>query len=129
MASFGDRIRELDMQSKGCIMMQTDMDRVFKALADPTRRELLDRLYEQPAQTLTELVAGLDMRRQSATKHLAILESAQLVVTRWRGREKLHYLNPLPIAEISRRWIDRYSKPRAEALLNLKRALEEIEHD
>jgi len=117
------------MQAKGCIIVEAIMDRVFKALADSTRRELLDRLYEQPGQTLTELIAGLDMRRQSATKHLQILESAELVVTRWRGREKLHYLNPVPIAEISRRWIDRYSKPRAEALLNLKRALEEIENE
>lgn len=119
----------LDMQPKGCIMVQAVMDRIFKALADSTRRELLDRLYEQPGLTLTELIAGLDMRRQSATKHLQILESAELVITRWRGREKLHYLNPLPIAEISRRWIDRYSKPRAEALLNLKQALEEIENE
>lgn len=119
----------LDMQPKGCIMVQAVMDRIFKALADSTRRELLDRLYEQPGLTLTELIAGLDMRRQSATKHLQILESAELLITRWRGREKLHYLNPLPIAEISRRWIDRYSKPRAEALLNLKQALEEIENE
>ncbi|MCP4896154.1 MAG: helix-turn-helix transcriptional regulator [bacterium] len=105
------------------------MDRVFKALADATRRELLDRLYERPGQTLTELIADLGMRRQSATKHLAILESAELVSTRWRGREKLHYLNPLPIAEIGRRWIDRFSEPRAEALLNLKQALEENEDE
>ncbi len=110
-------------------MVEATMDRVFKALADPTRRKLLDRLYEQPGQTLTELIADLGMRRQSATKHLRILEEAELLATRWQGREKLHYLNPLPIAEVSRRWIDRYSKPRAEALLNLKQALEEIEDE
>ena len=117
------------MQQKDCIMIVATMDRIFKALAHPTRREILDRLYEEPGQTLTDLIAGLGMRRQSATRHLVILESAELVVIRWRGRGKLHYLNPLPIAEIGERWIDRFSKPRARALLNLKRALEESEND
>jgi DNA-binding transcriptional ArsR family regulator len=105
------------------------MDDIFRALANPTRREILDRLFERPGQTLTELVTGLGMRRQSATKHLAMLESAGLVATTWRGREKLHSHTPVPIAEIGRRWIDRFSKPRAEALLNLKRALEEPDHE
>ncbi len=101
------------------------MDKVFKALADPTRRVLLDRLLDEQGQTLTQLVDGLDMRRQSATRHLAILEAADLVTTRRRGREKLHYLNPVPIAEIGRRWIDKYSARRATAILNLRDALQE----
>ena len=105
------------------------MDAVFKALADPTRRALLDRLLERQGQTLTELLDGLDMRRQSVTKHLAILEAAGLVTCRWRGREKLHYLNPVPIAEIGRRWLDRYSGKRAAAILNLRDALQENEHE
>lgn len=101
------------------------MDEVFKALADPTRRALLDRLNEAPGQTLNELCEGTDMRRQSVTKHLKILEGAGLVVTRWRGREKMHFLNPMPIAEISERWINKFSKPKTEAVLRLKEALEE----
>ena len=105
------------------------MDAVFKALADPTRRALLDRLLEQQGQTLSELVEGLGMRRQSVAKHLAVLESAGLVNCSWHGREKLHYLNPLPIADIGRRWLDRYSGARAEAILNLKDALQENENE
>jgi len=105
------------------------MDAVFKALADPTRRALLDRLLDRQGQTLTELLDGLGMRRQSVTKHLAILEAAGLVNCQWRGREKLHYLNPVPIAEISRRWLDRYSGERAAAILNLRDALQENEHE
>jgi len=105
------------------------MDTVFKALADPTRRALLDRLLDRQGQTLTELLDGLGMRRQSVTKHLAILEAAGLVNCQWRGREKLHYLNPVPIAEISRRWLDRYSGERAAAILNLRDALQENEHE
>ena len=105
------------------------MDAVFKALADPTRRALLDRLLEQQGQTLSELVEGLGMRRQSVAKHLAVLESAGLVNCRWQGREKLHYLNPLPIADIGRRWLDRYSGARAEAILNLRDALQENENE
>jgi DNA-binding transcriptional ArsR family regulator len=105
------------------------MDAVFKALADPTRRALLDRLLDRQGQALTELLDGLGMRRQSVTKHLAILEAAGLVSCRWRGREKLHYLNPVPIAEISRRWLDRYSGERAAAILNLRDALQENEYE
>ena len=105
------------------------MDAVFKALADPTRRALLDRLLEQQGQTLSELIEGLGMRRQSVAKHLAVLESAGLVNCRRQGREKLHYLNPLPIADIGRRWLDRYSGQRAEAILNLRDALQENENE
>jgi DNA-binding transcriptional ArsR family regulator len=105
------------------------MDAIFKALADPTRRALLDRLLERQGQTLTELVDGLAMRRQSVAKHLAILEAAGLVSCQWHGREKLHYLNPVPIVEISRRWLDRFSEERAAAILDLRDALQENEHE
>ncbi|MFL5613109.1 MAG: ArsR/SmtB family transcription factor [Gemmatimonadaceae bacterium] len=101
------------------------MDAVFKALADPSRRLLLDRLRAKNGQTLGELTEHLDMSRQAVTKHLAVLEAASLVVTVWRGREKLHYLNPAPIHEIARRWIADYEKTRVTALAELKRALEE----
>lgn len=101
------------------------MDAIFKALADPTRRALLDRLFTEQGQTLTELIDGLDMRRQSAAKHLAVLEDAGLVSCQWHGREKLHYLNPVPIAEINRRWLDKFSGERATAILNLRDALQE----
>ena len=105
------------------------MNDVFKALADPTRRLLLDRLFEDNGQTLGELTDGLDMRRQSVTKHLSILESAGLISCLWHGREKRHYLNPLPIAEIGQRWIDKFSHEKTRAILDLKKALEEKEHD
>jgi DNA-binding transcriptional ArsR family regulator len=105
------------------------MDAIFKALADPTRRALLDRLLEKQGQTMTELVDGLGMRRQSVAKHLAILEAATLVSCQWHGREKLHYLNPVPIAEISRRWLDRFSGERAAAILDLRDALQENDHE
>jgi uncharacterized protein YndB with AHSA1/START domain/DNA-binding transcriptional ArsR family regulator len=101
------------------------MDDVFKALADPSRRELLDRLNARNGQTLTELGAGLGMARQSVTKHLAILEAADLITTQRRGREKLHFLNSAPINDIADRWIDRYDRPRAQALADLKYALED----
>jgi len=102
-----------------------DMDDVFKALADPTRRELLDRLRAGNGQTLGELCQRLDMSRQAVTKHLALLEAANLVATVKRGREKLHYLNPAPIGEIYDRWIGKYEQARVAALADLKRALEE----
>ena len=105
------------------------MDLVFKALADPTRRLLLDRLNQMPGQTVSELIEGIEMRRQSATKHIAILEAAGLVNCEWHGREKRHYLNPLPIAEIGRRWIDKFSSEKAEAILNLKQALEKTDDE
>jgi len=101
------------------------MDEVFKALADPSRRLLLDTLNARNGQTLRELCSGLDMARQSVSKHLAVLEAANLVTTVRRGREKLHYLNAAPINEIGERWITRYERERARALSDLKRALEE----
>jgi DNA-binding transcriptional ArsR family regulator/uncharacterized protein YndB with AHSA1/START domain len=101
------------------------MDEVFKALADPSRRQLLDRLNARNGQTLRELCAGLDMSRQSVSKHLVILEQANLVTTVRVGREKLHYLNAAPINEISERWIDNYHLHRIHALADLKSALEE----
>jgi uncharacterized protein YndB with AHSA1/START domain/DNA-binding transcriptional ArsR family regulator len=102
-----------------------EMDEVFRALADPSRRLLLDRLNERNGQTLRELCEGLEMARQSVSKHLAVLEAANLVTTVRRGREKLHYLNAAPINEMSERWIDRYDQERVRALADLKRALEE----
>jgi uncharacterized protein YndB with AHSA1/START domain/DNA-binding transcriptional ArsR family regulator len=100
------------------------MDDVFKALADPSRRRLLDSLNARNGQTLRELCAGLDMARQSVSKHLAVLEAAGLVITRRRGREKLHYLNAEPINAVADRWIHRYHRERAQALADLKSALE-----
>ena len=107
------------------INMATDEDKVFKALADTSRRHLLDRLREKNGQTLSELCEGHDMSRQALTKHLNQLEAANLVVTKWRGREKLHYLNPVPIQEIHTRWIGRFEEGRLQALNNLKEALRE----
>ena len=100
------------------------MDEAFKALADPGRRRLLDVLNERNGQTLRELCAGMDMARQSVSKHLAVLEAAGLVTTTWRGREKLHYLDAAPINAIAERWMTRYDRQRAGALADLKRALE-----
>lgn len=102
------------------------MDIVFKALADPTRRLVLDRLLEKPGLTLSDLVAGTGMRRQSASKHIQILEDAGLVVVERSGREKKHFINVLPIQQISRRWVDKFSKVRGDAILNLKEALEAV---
>jgi len=101
------------------------MDEVFRALADPSRRGLLDRLNQRNGQSLRELCAGLDMTRQSVTKHLAVLAEANLVAVVWRGREKLHYLNAAPIGEIAERWISHYDRQRVSALSDLKKALEE----
>ena len=100
------------------------MDRVFKALADASRRKLLDRLYTENGQTLNELCQRLDMTRQAVSKHLALLEDANLVATVRRGREKLHYLNPVPINEIAERWIGKYERPQVQALAELKKNLE-----
>ena len=100
------------------------MDAVFKALADASRRELLDRLYAENGQTLNELCARLDMTRQAVSKHLGILEEANLVATVRRGREKLHYLNPVPIHEIGERWIRKFESHRLQALSDMKKALE-----
>jgi DNA-binding transcriptional ArsR family regulator len=100
------------------------MDDVFKALADASRRELLDRLRAENGQTLNELCARLAMTRQAVSKHLAILEGANLVATVRRGREKLHYLNPVPIHEIGERWIGKFEGSRLQALSELKKGLE-----
>ena len=100
------------------------MDAVFKALADASRRELLDRLRADNGQTLNELCVRLAMTRQAVSKHLAILEDANLVATVRRGREKLHYLNPVPIHEIGERWIGKFERHRLQALGDMKRALE-----
>ena len=100
------------------------MDKVFKALADPSRRELLDRLRAENGQTLGQLCAHLDMTRQAVTKHLAVLEEANLVVVVWRGREKLHYLNPVPIHDIAERWIGKFERGRLRLLAELKEKLE-----
>jgi DNA-binding transcriptional ArsR family regulator len=100
------------------------VDTVFKALADPTRRALLDRLYARNGQTLNELCADLKMTRQAVTQHLALLEAANLTVTLWHGREKLHYLNPAPLHEIYERWLGKYDRRQLEALDELKRRLE-----
>src|ERR671935_2502538 len=105
--------------------MQADDDRVFKALADPTRRSLLDRLFERDGRTLTELESEIDMTRFGVMKHLRILEEAGLVVTRKEGRRKLHYLNPVPIRRLHDRWIDKYTERRVSALADLKTQLEE----
>jgi len=102
-----------------------DDDRVFKALADPTRRYLLDRLYGRDGRTLTALASELAMTRFGVMKHLRLLEAAGLVITRRSGREKLHFLNPVPIRLIHDRWIDKYSERRVSALADLKTELEE----
>ena len=102
----------------------TDDDRVFKALGDPTRRLLLDRLFERDGRTLTELESGLEMTRFGVMKHLRVLEQADLVVTRRAGREKLHFLNPVPIRLIHDRWIDKYRERQVSALADLKLELE-----
>jgi DNA-binding transcriptional ArsR family regulator len=102
-----------------------DDDLVFKALADPTRRTLLDRLFTRDGRTLTELEAQLEMTRFGVMKHLKVLEGAGLVVSRKRGREKLHFLNPVPIRQIHDRWIDKYREREVSALLDLKTSLED----
>src|ERR687883_626606 len=103
---------------------RADTDTLFKALADPSRRRLLDVLHAHDGQTLSELCEHLDMTRQGVTQHLALLEAANLVAIVWRGREKLHFLNPIPLQEIYERWIAKFEKPRLKALTDLKRRLE-----
>lgn len=109
--------------------MESEFDSVFKALANPSRRHLLDRLRADNGQTLGQLCAGLEMTRQAVTKHLDVLERANLVATIRRGREKLHYLNPAPVVEIHDRWIGEYERHRVRALSELKKALEEAQHE
>jgi len=111
----------------GCML--TDEERVFKALADPSRRLLLDRLRAKGGLTLGELCEGHDMSRQAVTKHLGLLEAANLVATKRQGREKLHFLNPVPIHYIYMRWIGKFGRDRLRALHNLKQALEEDNHE
>src|SRR5688572_32517892 len=101
------------------------MDDVFRALADPTRRGLLDELFKEDGQTLTALEARLPMSRFGVMKHLKVLEEANLVVTKRRGREKLHFLNPVPIQQVYERWVSKYAQPVAAGLTALKRDLEE----
>ena len=102
-----------------------DADLLFKALADPGRRKLLDRLHARDGQTLSELCRYLEMIRQGVTQHLAVLEAANLVAVKWRGREKLHFLNPVPLQDIYDRWISKFERPRIKALGDLKRRLED----
>src|SRR6187549_3696473 len=109
--------------------MKGELDKVFKALADPTRRRLLDQLHRDNGQTLTALCEQMDMTRQAVTQHLQQLEDANLVVIVWQGREKLHYLNPVPLYEIQDRWIGKFERNRLAALRDLKRKLEEDDHD
>lgn len=101
-----------------------DTDLLFKGLADPSRRKLLDLLHAHDGRTLSDLCEHLDMTRQGVTQHLGVLEAANLVVTAWRGREKLHFLNPVPLQAIYERWIAKFDKPRLQALGALKRRLE-----
>jgi DNA-binding transcriptional ArsR family regulator len=104
--------------------MDEGMEKVFKALADSGRRCLLDQLHQHNGQTLSELCKHLVMSRQAVAKHLKLLEGANLVATVWRGREKLHYLNPVPIQEIADRWIGKYERDRLKRLAELKKKLE-----
>lgn len=104
-------------------------DAVFRALADSSRRLLLDRLHARNGQTLGDLCQGLAMSRQAVTKHLAILEEANLVACQRHGREKLHFINPVPINEIAERWIGKFDRPRLSALSDLKKTLEGEDHD
>jgi DNA-binding transcriptional ArsR family regulator len=99
-------------------------DAVFRALADANRRQLLDRLHRRNGQTLQELCEGLQMSRQAVAKHLGVLEEGNLVATRWEGRSKLHFINPVPINEIAERWIGKFEQPRLRALAELKKNLE-----
>jgi uncharacterized protein YndB with AHSA1/START domain/DNA-binding transcriptional ArsR family regulator len=106
-------------------MADDDVGAVFKALADPTRRQLLDRLHARNGQTLGELCGSLSMARQSASQHLAVLEAANLISTTWHGREKLHHLNPVPLHDIQERWIDKFERPRLRTLSAIRHSAEE----
>lgn len=109
--------------------MVSDDDKIFKALADASRRQLLDKLRADGGLSLGALCEGHDMSRQAVTKHLALLEAAGLVVVKKQGREKMHYLNPMPISEIYARWIGKFEQSRVDALQNLKQALQEKNHE
>jgi|SRR5579864_5902183 len=110
-------------------MGKVDDDAVFRALADKSRRQLLDRLHARNGQTLRELCRGLDITRQAVAKHLSVLGAANLVVWKRRGREKLHFINPVPINQIAERWIGKFDRSQLSALPELKRSLEEDEHE
>src|SRR6516225_6338981 len=112
------------MQLDGSIISGMNEDTVFRALADASRRRLLDRLHQRNGQTLGELCQGLDMTRQAVAKHLAVLAKANLVSWRRQGREKLHFINPVPINEIAERWINKFEQSRLSALSELKKDLE-----
>ncbi len=116
----------LHMQPGGCMLCT--LNAVFKALADESRRKLLDRLHKSNGQTLGELCEQLEMTRQAVTKHLGLLEAANLITVVWQGREKLHYLNPVPLHEIYERWISKYERQRLQALSDLKKGLEETKN-
>jgi|ERR1035438_891843 DNA-binding transcriptional ArsR family regulator len=105
-------------------MPANEIDKVFKALADPSRRKLIDRLHSKNGQTLSDLCKGLSMARQSVSQHLDLLEAANLISVQWQGREKIHYFNPVPIHEIYERWIRKFERDRLDALHNLKIKLE-----
>ena len=113
------------MQPNGSLLTMTDDD-VFRALADASRRQLLDRLFDKNGLTLAELCEGLEMTRQAVAKHLGILEAANLVSSQRRGREKLHFINAIPINEIAERWIGKFDRSRLAALSDLKRNLEGV---
>jgi len=110
-------------------MVINDTDLLFKALADPSRRRLLDLLYVHDGRTLSELCEHLDMTRQGVTQHLDVLEAANLIATQRRGREKLHFLNPVPLQHIYERWISKFERPRLKALHDLKRRLEDEDNN
>ena len=123
---FAERKTTIDLTCNQTVAysLPMDADLVFRALADPSRRLLLDRLFLRNGQTLGELCDGIEMTRQAITKHLHILEEANLVATRKRGRDKLHFLNPVPIHQIADRWINKYRERRTSALADLKNQLE-----
>jgi DNA-binding transcriptional ArsR family regulator len=115
------------MQANACILVcgRVDIDKVFKALADPSRRRLLDLLHQNNGRTLGDLCERMNMTRQAVSQHLAVLEEADLISTVWHGREKLHYLNPVPIHEVYERWISKFERGRLRALNDLKKMLED----
>lgn len=122
-------IGPFDMQVFACIMTPTmtprmDIDKVFKALGDATRVKVMDLLYERNGQTLSELCEHLDMSRQSATQHIGVLEAVNLVTAVWKGREKLHYINPMPLHEAYERWVRKFERQRLSLLHELKKELE-----
>jgi DNA-binding transcriptional ArsR family regulator len=119
----------INREPNGSLLWKMKTNAVFRALADPSRRKLLDRLHEKNGQTLGDLCRGLNMTRQAVAKHLAILRKANLVSWKREGRERLHFINPVPINEIAERWINKFEYPRLSALSNLKKRLEGDQQD